>query len=91
MRFKFRSNLVDSQHFESTIEQNEEIEDNVKVAIEKNNDKKESMTLFQSFIRSKNEKTIIAPNDIDKKQEKLIRNFYDGRRKKRSFTKIKGD
>ena len=91
MRFKSRSNLADSQSFESSIEQNEEKEDIVKADIEKNNDKKESMTLFQSFIRSKKEKTIIAPNDIDKKQEKLIRNFYDGRRKKRSFTKIKGD
>ena len=91
MRFKSRSNLADSQSFESSIEQNEEKEDIVKADIEKNNDKKESMTLFQSFIRSMKEKTIIAPNDIDKKQEKLIRNFYDGRRKKRSFTKIKGD
>ena len=88
MRFKMRSNLVDSQSFELSIQ---EKEDDVKAAIEKNNDKKESMTLFQSFIRSKNEKTIIAPNDIDKKQEKLIRNFYDGRRKKRTFTRIKGD
>ena len=88
MRFKLRSNLVDSQTFELSIE---EKEDDVKAAIEKNNNKKESMTLFQSFIRSKNDKTIIAPNDIDKKQEKLIRNFYDGRRKKRNFTRIKGD
>ena len=63
MRFKLRSTLVDSQTFELSIEEKEE---DVKAAIEKNNDKKESMTLFQNFIRSKNEKTIIAPNDIDK-------------------------
>ena len=91
MRFKLRSNLVDSPPFESSKEQNDEGDDYVKIANEKNYDKKESLTLFQSFIRSKNEKSILAPKDIDKKQETLIRNFYDGRRKKRSFTKIKGD
>ena len=91
MRFKLRSNLVDSPPFESSKEQNDEGDDYVKIANEKNHDKKESLTLYQSFIRSKNEKSILAPKDIDKKQETLIRNFYDGRRKKRSFTKIKGD
>ena len=91
MRFKMRSNLVDSPSFESSKEQNEEREDYVKIANEKNDGRKESLTLFQSFIRSKNEKSILEPKDIDEKQEKLIRSFYDGRRKKRSFTKIKGD
>merc|ERR1712062_891381 len=53
-----------------------------------NNDIRKESTFEEWILKPQKENMIIAVEDIDKKQEKLIRNFYDGRRKKRSFTKI---
>ena len=90
-----RSNSDESHVLEVQSEIEKEQEQISNMASDTNNDKKEATTLFQSFIRSKillNEKKVIEQKEkeIDKKQESVIRNFYDGRRKKRSFTKIKG-
>ena len=84
MRYKLRSDLLSSVK-ELEIEQ--EYRDNT--AKDTNDIRKES-TFEEWILKPQKENIIIAVEDIDKKQEKLIRNFYDGRRKKRSFTKIQG-
>ena len=84
MRYKLRSDLLSSV---KELENEQENRDNT--AKDTNDIRKES-TFEEWILKPQKENRIIAVEDIDKKQEKLIRSFYDGRRKKRSFTKIQG-
>ena len=93
MRFKLRSNLIDPQSTELLrISEKEHVhkENNASDDIL---DKKESENDKDNVIPTSENETknnVITIKDIDKQEESLIRSFYDGRRKKRNFTKIHG-
>ena len=89
MKFKLRSGIVDPESSDlMTLSGKEKEEQNNKPSVETQPENGILAAVMKA--KSSPQKKIFADIDIDKKKESLIRNFYDSRKHKRSFTKIKG-
>ena len=89
MRFKIKPNVTDLKPTEllnelekRTLEQN--------ISTEEQNDQENKPLFIKRKPGNAVKKKSMAAEDADKKEESLIRNFYDDRRKKRNFVKIQG-
>ena len=87
MNFKIRSSLIDPESSDLLRKLEKEI-----VKQTNTNLKDENQQDFSANIKARTspQKKRIVDTDIDQKKESLIRKFYDSRKHKRSYTKIKG-